>query len=85
MELSNKTKTVWDNADACDCDDQDCYQNHKLCGICKGTIIYGAHISNQPGSSFAWNLDHKIKYSEGGRNNINNLQAVHVTCNQNKN
>lgn len=45
MNLTNKTKTVWDNADDCNCDVQDCSENHKLCGICGGTIIYGAHVS----------------------------------------
>lgn len=85
MDLTNKTKAVWDNADDCNCDDLDCYGNHKLCGICRGTIIYTAHVSNQPGSSYAWNLDHKVRLSQGGTNQISNLQAVHVTCNKNKN
>lgn len=84
MYLDDLTIDVWNKADDCNCIDQDCDENHKLCGICKGTIIYGAHESVQPRSRYAWNIDHIWPKSMGGGDGIRNLQAVHVTCNQAK-
>lgn len=84
MKLDDLTLKVWNKSKNCYCDDQDCEQNHKLCEICEGTIVYTAHESNQPKSKFAWNIDHIIPRSRSGSNNINNLQAVHISCNRNK-
>lgn len=60
LNLDDKTITVWNNAMDCNCEIQDCYENHKLCGICKKTIIFGAHesIKNQNNSRDAWNVDY---------------------------
>jgi len=84
MELSNKVINAWNKAKFCNCSDQDCGENHRLCGICGGTIVYTAHVSNQPNSQYAWNLDHNRPGSKGGSSRISNLQVAHVTCNQNK-
>ena len=91
MNLDNKTRTVWDNAQNCDgrygCPSPhtpDCNHNHKLCGSCHETIIYNAHESQQPNSEYAWNLDHIVPTSKGGTNNIDNLKAVCIYCNQEK-
>ncbi|MCL8209902.1 HNH endonuclease [Spiroplasma attinicola] len=84
MELSNKTINAWNKAKFCNCSDQDCQQNHRLCGICGGTIVYTAHVSNQPNSKYRWNVDHIIAKSNYGANDISNLQVVHVLCNQTK-
>lgn len=84
MNLDNKTNRVWDNAKDCDCVDQDCYQNHKLCGWCGGSVTYTAHESNQPNSKYVWNIDHIISKANGGTNHISNLQVVHVFCNRYK-
>jgi len=85
MDLDNKTKEVWKKAEDCNCDAQDCSKkNHKLCGICDEKMLYGAHESVQPKSKYAWNVDHIKPVSKGGSDNINNLQAVHITCNRSK-
>lgn len=84
--LNDKTITVWNNAKNCNCAIQDCYENHKLCGICRKTIIFGAHesIKIQNNSRGAWNVDHIYPASLGGTNRITNLQSVHIKCNKSK-
>jgi len=84
MELSNKAINAWNKGKFCNCSDQDCGENHRLCGICGGTMIYGAHESAQPSSKYAWNIDHINPLFLNGSNDINNLQAVHITCNRSK-
>ncbi|MDQ7983248.1 MAG: HNH endonuclease signature motif containing protein [Spiroplasma sp.] len=84
MELNDRTLKAWNKSDNCNCVDQDCIENHKLCGICQGTIVFTAHVSNQPNSKYAWNIDHKQEKSQGGKTILKNLQAVHVSCNQKK-
>ncbi len=84
MNISTRDQKVWDKADNCNCAVQDCADNHKLCGICDETMIYGAHESVQPNSDYSWNVDHIVPVSAGGGDNIENLQAVHVGCNQDK-
>ena len=84
MDLNDKTINAWNKAENCNCDDQDCGKNHKLCGICGGTIVYTAHVSNQPNSRYRWNVDHIVAKSNDGSSHISNLQVVHVECNQEK-
>ncbi|WP_338968285.1 HNH endonuclease signature motif containing protein [Spiroplasma endosymbiont of Lonchoptera lutea] len=84
MDLDEKILQVWDNALSCFCSVNDCFSNHKLCGICRDTILYVVHESNQPNSRYAWNVDHIVPLSRGGSNHITNLQAVHIECNCNK-
>ncbi|AXF95265.1 HNH endonuclease [Spiroplasma phoeniceum] len=88
MKLDQQTKMVWDKAKKCNCKSkqQDEADAHKLCGICKKTMIYGAYesVKNQQNSIYRWNLDHKKPKSQGGDNSIENLQAVHVKCNRKK-
>ena len=82
-----KIEKIWDNANDCYCGYDDCHpNNHKLCGICNEKILYGSHEreETQLNSQYAWNIDHIIPKSKGGTNRIDNLQAVHITCNQNK-
>lgn len=84
MDLDDKIKKMWDNAEDCNCSTADCWQNHKLCGICKKKVIYGAHESNQPGSKFAWNKDHIIPSSRWGSESLKNLQVLCIPCNRDK-
>ena len=35
-------------------------------------------------SDFGWNIDHKIPKSKGGTDAMDNLQAVHITTNEEK-
>jgi len=81
LKLSSKKKKVWKRAKHCHCDVQDCAQNHRLCALCRQTIIYTAYESNQPHSEYAWNIDHIKPKSRGGTNKLSNLQATHVRCN----
>lgn len=84
MHLDDLTKQVWDKAADCKCGLADCQSNHKLCGICNKTIVYTAHESNQPHSAYAWNRDHILPLSKGGKTELDNLQATHVHCNHKK-
>jgi 5-methylcytosine-specific restriction endonuclease McrA len=89
MLISEKDKKIWDKAKNCNCNDKDCTpNNHKLCGIrnCNGTILFGAHesVNSQRNSRFSWNIDHIVPKAMGGSNYIENLQAVHVSCNRTK-
>ncbi len=88
MTLTNTEINLWNKAQNCNCGvaQQDKSKDHKLCGICSKTMIYGAHqsIQNQNKSKGAWNVDHIIPKSHNGTNESTNLQAVHIYCNQNK-
>ncbi|WP_283272233.1 HNH endonuclease [Spiroplasma sp. SV19] len=91
MKLSDKEIKVWNNATDCHCgaQPQDEAKDHKICGICKKInklMIYGAHesVELQRNSKCAWNIDHIIPRSRKGKNNIDNLRAVHIRCNKNK-
>lgn len=87
-KYNNKIEQVWDKAFYCNCGYQDCsVNNHRLCSICRETIMYGSHESviSQRNSWYAWNIDHKKPISKGGKDNIDNLQAVHIRCNREKN
>ncbi|MBD5422985.1 MAG: HNH endonuclease [Mycoplasma sp.] len=86
-KYNDKTERVWDKSSYCYCDNEDCTpNNHRLCGICRTTILYGSHESerSQNNSRFSWNIDHIIPKSKGGTNSISNLQAVHIRCNRSK-
>lgn len=86
-KYDNKTEQVWEKAPYCHCGFQDCNpNNHRLCGICGEKILYGSHesVHNQRNSMYAWNIDHIIPTSRGGKNNTSNLQAVHIKCNRDK-
>ena len=84
MELNDRTLKVWDKSENCKCNVLDCSSNHKLCGICDGTIIFGAHVSNQPTSQFSWDIDHIVPSSRSNDNSLENLQVSHISCNRNK-
>ena len=87
MSISSKDKQVWDKAINCNCNNKDCGpNNHKICGIrnCNGTILFGAHESEQSNGKFSWNIDHIVPKAMGGSNDVSNLQAVHILCNRNK-
>lgn len=86
-KYKNKTEEVWEKAPYCNCNGNDCHPNaHRLCSLCGGTILYGSHesVKSQRNSRFAWNVDHIVPLSRGGKNNIDNLQAVHIRCNRSK-
>ncbi len=87
-KYNNKTKTIWKNAPYCSCRNNDYSPNdHRLCGICWETMLYGSHESviSQKNSLYAWNIAHIIPKSKGVNNSIDNLQAVHIRCNRSKN
>ena len=87
IKYDEKTEKIWDKARYCYCGADDCNPyNHRLCSICGYKILYGSHESeiSQRNSRYAWNIDHIIPKSRGGRNTINNLQAVHISCNRYK-
>ncbi|AUM62767.1 HNH endonuclease [Spiroplasma monobiae] len=75
---------VWELARKCYCSEDNCLNNHRLCAICNGKLLKAAHQSEQPNSTYAWNIDHKIPKSRGGTNQINNLQITHIECNSKK-
>lgn len=86
-KYKTKTEKVWDKSSYCHCGNEDCNpNNHRLCGICRVTILYGSHesVRSQNNSRFSWNIDHIIPKSKGGTNSINNLHAVHIRCNRSK-
>ncbi|AHI52759.1 hypothetical protein [Spiroplasma culicicola] len=93
--LSKKELGVWDKAKRCACPDNDCEQNHKICALCLGTIVFAAYVECQPNSDFKWNIDHiipkkrfnsligeAIKRKIVSVNDERNLQIVHVSCNE---
>lgn len=84
MQISSKAMGAWDNSEECNCNVQDCEQNHKKCYICNGYIVYTAYQSNQD-SKNSWNIDHVVRARDGGSNSGSNLKAVHVSCNSKKN
>ena len=94
LNLNNKVLDVWNKADDCNCNTDDCSENHKLCALnlrgdnnwpnCKRTVIFGAHISKQPKSKYAWDIDHIIPLNQGGSNDLSNLQLSCVKCNRQK-
>ncbi len=86
-KYSDIIEAVWDSAPYCFCGYEDCsVNNHRLCSICRNTILYGSHesVKSQRNSWYSWNIDHIKAKSKGGTNNIDNLQAVHIRCNRNK-
>ncbi len=87
MKLTNEAKQAWEDAKLCDCGDDDCHPNqHRLCAVCGGTIIHGAHesVKSQKNSKWRWNVDHIIPISKNGKDVRSNRQAVHVECNKQK-
>ncbi len=87
--MSNKkiVEEIWDKSRYCHCSNDDCtISNHRLCGICGQKMLYGSYkgIKSQNGSRYAWNIDHIIPLSKGGKDNKDNMQAVHVRCNRQK-
>ena len=88
LNLSDKVRKVWDKAEDCKCGKNDCAENHKLCSLrlpgCLGTVIFGAHVSKQPNSKYAWDIDHIITLNQGGSNDLSNLQLACVKCNRKK-
>ncbi len=83
----NKIEEAWANAKYCNC--SLCGGNpnqHRLCPICGEPMQYGSHesVKLQNGSKLAWNVDHKIPLSKGGKDTRSNRQAVHIKCNRNK-
>ncbi len=88
VKYNNKTEVVWKKAPYCSCGNGDCSpDNHRLCGICRETMLYGSHesVNSQRNSLYAWNTDHIISKSVGSNDSIDNLQAVHIRCNRSKN
>ncbi|MDE5599482.1 MAG: HNH endonuclease [Ureaplasma sp.] len=87
FKYSNEIEILWDKARYCYCGFEDCNpNNHRLCGICGNKILYGSHesVTSQINSQYAWNIDHIRPISRGGKNNIDNKQAVHIYCNRQK-
>lgn len=83
--MNERIKKIWDKAEKCNCSLNGCHPNaHRLCAICDETIFWNAHESNedQANSRGAWNIDHIKPLSKGGRDIIDNLQAVHIECNR---
>jgi len=84
---------VWNKANGCDCENPQVHKTHRLCGICGKHILFGAYEAIQPGSAYAWNIDHIIPKSlwpfqqfrvNYNLNDLQNCQAVHVECNREK-
>ncbi len=87
MKLTKEAKQAWEDAELCECDDEDCHPNqHRLCGVCGETIIHCAHEfeDSQKNSLWRWNVDHIVPLSKGGKDVRSNRQAVHVDCNRKK-
>lgn len=87
FKYSKKIEAIWEKTPYCSCGNDDCsINNHRLCNICWGKILYGSHesVESQRNSRYAWNIDHIVHISKGGSNSINNLQAVHIRCNRDK-
>lgn len=86
-KYDEKTEKIWNKAEECDCKDEDYHpNNHRLCGISGVAILYGSHesVESQKNSQYAWNIDHMKPKSRCDTDKIENLQAVHIYCNQEK-
>ncbi len=78
-----KLKEIWNKAPKCKCSDEDCHpNNHRLCYLCKQTILFGAYW--QENSNYAWDVDHIKPISRGGSNDIFNLMPCCIECNRKK-
>lgn len=85
LKYDRKIEICWEKARYCNCNSDDCHPNsHRLCGICGNKILYNSHegVIRKKNSRYAWNIDYIIPISKGGNDDINNLHAVHIKCNQ---
>lgn len=86
-KYANLVEKAWDKANHCQCNQEDCTpNNHRLCGICGQTIMYGSYASevSQIHSHYRWDVDHIVPRNKGGTDKISNIQATHVKCNKKK-
>jgi len=94
-----KIQEVWEKAEYCDCGELDCNpKTHRLCAICHKKMYRSAYQGTSPSNSDhkkIWNIDHKNPINGGALNlfyyarglsidDISNLQATHVSCNEYK-
>lgn len=86
MALNNKAETAWQNAKHCNCNDEQCYNTHRICNRCNKLMLKCAYSGkeSQQNSAYLWNIDHIVPESKGGTIRNDNIIAVHVRCNQKK-
>ncbi len=76
-------REIWDNAPYCDCGFEDCSpNNHRTCPYCGDKMLWNDNWADESRrhSYFTWDVDYKVPLSKGGKDNISNLQPLHIRC-----
>ncbi len=79
-----KLRKIWDKANYCFCNSSECtVENHRTCPFCGGKMLWSCYWGNESkrNTFYSWNVEHIVPKRLGGTDELENLRAVHVNCN----